>query len=68
MAIDAKVLRINELSKKSKTVGLTDIEKEEQQKLRKEYVAGFRKGLETTLENVVIMDKDGNKSPLQKKN
>ena len=32
-----KINRINELYKKSKTTGLTDAEKEEQQKLRTEY-------------------------------
>ena len=32
-----KINRINELYKKSKTTGLTEAEKEEQQKLRTEY-------------------------------
>lgn len=38
-----KIARINELAKKSKTTGLTDAEKAEQQALRQEYVGG-RKG------------------------
>ena len=67
MALDKNILRINELSKKSKTIGLTEDEKEEQQKLRKEYVQGFKHSLTSTLENVVIMDEQGNKTPLKKK-
>ena len=67
MALDENILRINELSKKSKTIGLTEDEKEEQQKLRKEYVQGFKHSLTSTLENVVIMDEQGNKTPLKKK-
>lgn len=67
MAIDPKILRINELSKKSKAEGLTEQEKEEQARLRKEYVAGFRQGLENTLGNVVLVDEKGNKTPLEKK-
>ncbi|WP_238882280.1 DUF896 domain-containing protein [Clostridium sp. YIM B02551] len=35
---DALIARINELYKKSKEEGLTDIEKEEQDKLRKKYI------------------------------
>ncbi|MCI5513253.1 MAG: DUF896 domain-containing protein, partial [Clostridia bacterium] len=38
----AKIDRINELSKKSKTVGLTPDEKEEQAALREEYIISFR--------------------------
>ena len=33
-----KIARINELAHKSKTVGLTEAEKTEQQALRKEYI------------------------------
>ena len=33
-----KIARINELAKKSKTTGLTDAEKAEQQALRREYI------------------------------
>ena len=35
---DTLIARINELYKKSKEEGLTDIEKEEQDKLRKKYI------------------------------
>ena len=34
-----KIARINELAKKSKTTGLTDAEKAEQQTLRQEYLS-----------------------------
>ena len=33
-----KIARINELAKKSKTTGLTEAEKAEQQALRREYI------------------------------
>lgn len=36
------VQRINELAKKSKTVGLTEEEKKEQEKLRREYLDAIR--------------------------
>ena len=45
---DEKIARINALAKKAKTEGLTDAEKKEQQALRAEYVADFRKELEGT--------------------
>ena len=62
-----KILRINELSKKSKEAGLTAEEKIEQEKLRKEYIADCRANLEHTLAHTYIMDSNGNKRKLQKK-
>ena len=56
---DEKILRINELSKKSKTVGLTEEEKVEQKRLREEYVAGFRASLQRELDNTYIKRPDG---------
>lgn len=67
MSIDKRVIRINELSKKAKTVGLTEEELQEQKKLREEYVKGFRDSLVSTLDNTVIMDEKGNKTPLTRK-
>ena len=51
---DEKIARINALAKKAKTEGLTDAEKKEQQELRAEYVADFRKSLKAQLDTVVI--------------
>ena len=64
---DDLIKRINFLSKKSKTEGLTDSEKAEQDKLRKEYIRQFRQGMLNTLDNVYVMDKDGNKKKIEKK-
>ena len=51
--------RINELYRKSKAEGLTEKEKKEQEKLRKEYVAAFRETLRGTLETIKIQNPDG---------
>jgi len=64
---DERIKRINFLYHKSKTEGLTEEEKQEQMQLRKEYVASFRQGMTNTLENVYIMDKDGNKKKIEKR-
>ena len=40
-----KIARINELARKSKTTGLTEAEKAEQQALRQEYVADVKASL-----------------------
>ena len=61
------IKRINFLYHKSNTEGLTEEEKNEQTKLRKEYVKGFRQGMANTLENVYIMDEKGNKKKIEKK-
>lgn len=63
-----KIDRINELAKKSKAEGLTPQEKEEQAQLRSEYVAAFKASLVSTLENTYIVDKNGKKIKVQKKN
>lgn len=51
--------RINELYHKSQSTGLTEEEKEEQAKLRKDYVATIRRNLRGTLENVSFVNPDG---------
>ncbi|USS90987.1 DUF896 domain-containing protein [Fructilactobacillus carniphilus] len=65
MAEDEKlkqlIPRINELAKKAKSdVGLTDAEKAEQEKLRKEYLKRFKSNFRTQLEMTQLYDKDGN--------
>ena len=54
------IKRINELANKSKTVGLTEEEKEEQQKVRQEYLAIFRGNMKNTLLKVKVVDQEGN--------
>ena len=65
--MDERVKRINELYRKSKETGLTEEEQKEQKKLREEYARSFRQGLKNTLENVYIVDKDGNEVKLERK-
>jgi uncharacterized protein YnzC (UPF0291/DUF896 family) len=63
-----KIDRINALAKKARTPeGLTDAEKEERSELRMEYLLSVRRSLEGQLDNTYVVDKDGNKRKLQKK-
>lgn len=62
-----KINRINELAHKSKTVGLTDEEKQEQAVLRREYIDSFKASLVGQLENTYIVDEKGNKRKVEKK-
>lgn len=64
---DKMIERINELYKKSKAEGLTEKEKEEQAQLRQKYVQSFRQSLVGTLENVYLVDENGNQEKLKKK-
>lgn len=60
--IDELLVRINELAAKNKSVGLTDEELAERDKLRKEYIEEYKKGFkQNILDNLYIIDKDGNK-------
>ena len=56
---DEKIQRINALAKKAKAEGLTEAEKQEQQTLREEYVADFRRSLKAQLDNTVVINPDG---------
>lgn len=62
----AKIDRINELARKSKSVGLTEDEKLEQQKLREEYRADFKASLVGQLDRVYIKEKDGSTTKVLK--
>ncbi len=62
-----KLDRINELARKAKAEGLTEAEAAEQKELRAEYIAAYRKSLRAQLENMVLVDEDGNERPLKKK-
>lgn len=64
---EEKIKRINELSHKSKTVGLTDDEKDEQAVLRREYIDSFKASLVGQLENTYIVDEKGNKKKVKRK-
>ncbi|WP_066173254.1 DUF896 domain-containing protein [Bacillus marinisedimentorum] len=55
-----KINRINELARKSKRDGLTPEEVKEQKKLREEYLQAFRGNFDRTLQNVKIVDPNGN--------
>jgi len=63
-----KIDRLNELAKKAKLEALTCSELAERELLRKEYIASFRSNLKATLDNTVIVDKDGNRKSLRKDN
>lgn len=66
--IKEKIDRINELARKSRTPeGLTEAELVEQAALRQEYLADWRKGLQSQLDNTYIVDAQGNKRKLEKK-
>jgi glyoxalase family protein len=53
----ARILpRINELARKKKEVGLTEAEKEEQKRLREEYLRGFRGQVLTTFSGMKVID------------
>lgn len=64
---NSRLDRINELYRKAKADGLTPEEEKEQKELREEYIAGFRQSLRTQLDNVYVLDKDGNEVKLPKK-
>lgn len=62
-----KIDRINTLYHKSQAVGLTEEEKAEQAKLRKEYVEAIRKNMRSTLDTISIKEEDGSITDLGKK-
>ena len=67
MNMDERIARINVLYHKSRNEGLTEEEKEEQARLRKEYVASVRANLRGQLDNITIEIPDGSKENLGEK-
>lgn len=67
MITQDKIDRINQLARKAKAEGLAEAEVAERAKLRAEYVAAVRGNLEAHLDNTYIMDEQGNKRKLEKK-
>jgi UPF0291 protein CBFG_05335 len=66
--MDPKLIdRINVLAKKSKEEGLSEEEKSEQQKLRREYINIIKRNLKADLNNISIVEKDGSITDLGKK-
>ncbi len=63
----SKLERISFLSRKSRNETLSEEEIKEQKVLREEYLADIKKDLTRTLSDVYIVDKDGNKTKLKKK-
>lgn len=66
MNMDERIARINTLYHKSKTVGLTPEEAEEQKKLRQEYIDSVKRNLKAQLDSVDIVNKDGSVTNLGK--
>ena len=67
MMDNIKIDRINELAHKQKSVGLTEEEKVEQAKLRKEYLDAVKGSLRAHLNNIDIKEKDGSITNLGEK-
>ncbi len=64
---EEKIARINALAKKSREEGLTEEEKAEQAALRREYIDGFKRSLIGQLENTYIVEPDGTKRKVERK-
>ena len=63
-----KIARLNALARKAKSEeGLTPEEMVERDLLRREYIDAYRKNLEAQLENIRIVEPDGTKHRLPKR-
>ena len=67
MNMEERISRINELYHKSQAEGLSVEEREEQDRLRKEYVANIRANLKGQLDNITVQYPDGSKEKLSGK-
>ena len=65
---EEKIKRINELARKQKAEGLTEEDKAEQFKLRREYIEAYKQSLISQLENTYIVEPDGTKRKVGRKN
>lgn len=67
MTQEERIAKINEFTKKEREGTLTDEDKIEREKLRKEYIEIFKGNLIKTLDNTYIQEPDGTKRKLKKK-
>lgn len=67
MTMDEKIKRINELYHKSQAEGLSAEEKDEQARLRKEYINSVKVNLRSQLNNINIQNEDGSITNLGEK-
>lgn len=67
MITQEKIDRINELARKSRSEGLNEAEKAEQYKLRREYIEAFKQSLISQLENTTIIEPDGTKRKVKRR-
>ena len=67
MEMKEVIARINELAAKNKTVGLTEEELIERDKLRRIYIDSVKSNLVGQLENTYIVRPDGTKQKVQHK-
>ena len=56
---EKQLARINELANKAKKETLTEAEKDEQRKLRQEYIASVKLNLKSQLDNIDVEEADG---------
>ena len=68
MNMDERIARINELYHKSQGEGLTPEEREEQTRLRREYIESVKMNLAGQLDNISIVNEDGTITKVHKKN
>ena len=61
------IARINELAAKAKTVGLSEEETAERDKLRRIYIDSYKASLVGQLENTYIVYPDGSKKKVERK-
>lgn len=67
--MDELIKEINDLAHKNKTVGLTIEEENKRAELRKEYLEMFKEGFKKNyLDNMYVVDENGNKVKIEKKN
>ena len=67
MEMKEVIARINELAAKNKTVGLTEEELVERDKLRRIYIDSYKQNLVAQLENTYIVQPDGTKIKVKHK-
>ena len=67
MSMDEVIARINQLAAKAKSEGLTPEEIQERDKLRRIYIDSVKASLTGQLDNTYIVEPDGTKTKLQRK-